>query len=482
MLKILYKIFPLIDHLYIYQNFEYNSSDFLKWFLKNPFKRNLQKKHKINWTIKTKLLFALSLSLITLDAISSSTYFINSFLATFILIPVKLLYAPIFLVISSLLLSPLEYFQKQKILNQAEKKLSNLKNLKIIAITGSFGKTSTKDILYTLLFKKYYVVKTPKSFNTPLGVAETILKDIKNNTDIFICEVGAYKIGEIENITKIIKPDIGIITAIAPQHLEKFGSLENITLAKIELVKNLKKDGIAILNGEYKKLEDLSMQLTNTKTIFYGTEKNPYFATNIKSEISGTSFILHTPKGIENITIPLIGEHHVQNFLAATVAAINLGLTLSEIKQRAKLLLPTPHRMEIQKLENITLIDNSYNTNPKSAESSLSLLASFENRKIIITPGFVELGKQSQEANREFGKNIACVGDEVIIVGENAKRDLLEGVKEVRPDEHCTHFVNSTQEGLVLAQQLAKNYIQQVARNDTEVIVLLENDLPDQYS
>lgn len=482
MSKTLYKLFPVIDHLYIYQNFEYNSLDFLRWFLKNPFKRNLQKKHKIVWTNKAFLIFIVSLFLILLDTNLTSFYFTNNFLLTFLLIPIKLLYTPIFLIIANFLILPLEYFQKQKILNKTSEKLNKLPNLKIVAITGSFGKTSTKDILHTLLFKKYFVVKTPKSFNTPLGISQTILRDIKNNTNIFICEVGAYKKGEIENIAKIIKPDIGIITAIAPQHLEKFGSLENIALAKFELVKNLKNNGIAILNGEYKKLEDLSSQLTNTKTIFYGTEKNQYFATNIKTEINGILFTLHTPKGTENIVIPLIGEHHVQNFLAASVAAINLGLTLSEIKQRAKLLLPTPHRMEIQKIGNITLIDNSYNTNPKSAESSLNLLASFESRKIVITPGFVQLGKQSQEANRGFGKNIACVADEVIIVGKNAKKDLLEGIKEVWPDEHYTHFVNSTQEGLILAQQLAKNYIQQVARNDTEVVVLLENDLPDQYS
>lgn len=464
---------------------EYNSREFLIWFLKNPFKRNLQKKHKLQWTPKAKLLLLVSIVLILLDGLLTSLYLTGDFLLTLILIPIKFLYTPAFLIAAQILISPLEYYQKQKILIATQEKLDRLPNLKIVAITGSFGKTSTKDILYTLLFKKYYVVKTPKNFNTLLGIAQTILEDVKKNTQIFICEVGAYKRGEIAKIAKLIKPRIAIITAVAPQHLQKFGSLGNIALAKFELVENLQKDGVAILNGEYDILHKLASHISSENVVFYGTTDDPYLAANIKTGINGTEFIIHTPKGKAEINIPLIGEHHVQNFLAATAAALNLGLTLAEIKERAKLLLPTPHRMEIKKLGNITLIDNSYNTNPKSAESSLKLLTDFKDaRKIVITPGFIELGKESKEANRNFGNDIACIADEVIIVGENAKKDLLEGIKQVWPDdpEYSTHFVNSTQEGLILTQQLAKDYIQQVARHDTEVVVLLENDLPDQYN
>lgn len=487
LLKNLSKIFPLFDHLYIFQILEYNSWDFLKWFLKNPFKRNLQKKHKLIWTLKVQLLAVVSITLLFLDSATTSYLLTGSPSFLFFLLMIKFLYFPLFLVIAQILIFPLEFYWKEKILSQAKNKLSKLPNLKVVAITGSFGKTSTKDILYTLLFKKYYVVKTPKSYNTPLGIAQTILDLIKENSQVFICEVGAYKKGEIAGIGRIIKPNIAIITAIAPQHLEKFGSLENIAKAKFELLESLSKNGLAILNGEYDPLRHLPYlpsHIGSGNVVHYGRNEDRYCATNIKTGVDGTSFSLHTPKGRENIHIPLLGEHHVQNFLAATAAALNLGMTLTEIKERAKLLLPTPHRMEIKKIGNITLIDNSYNTNPTSSESSLKLLASFKNaRKIIITPGFVELGKESVQKNRQFGSDIACIADEVIIVGENAKKDLLEGIKQVWPNpEDIVHFTSSTQEALNLAQQLANDIIQRISRYDTGVVALLENDLPDQYS
>lgn len=474
MSKILSKIFPIIDHLYIYQILEYKSGEFLIWFLKNPFKRNLQKKHKLQWTQKAKLLAFFGITLLILDSVITSYLLTGGFWLSLILLPVKSLYSLLFLIVSQILISPIEYYQKQKILTLAEEKLLRLKSLKVVAITGSFGKTSTKDILYTLLWKKYYAVKTPKSFNTPLGIAQTVLEDIKENTQIFICEVGAYKIGEIKKIASLIKPTIGIITAIAPQHLQKFGSLENIAKAKFELPQSLDNNGLAILNSNYQEIKELASTV-KAKTIFYGTQNDPFYATNIKSGIKETSFTIHTPKGETDIHIPLIGEHHVQNFLAATAAALQLGLTIPEIKERAKLLLPTPHRMEIKKIGNMILIDNSFNTNPKSAEASLSLLVSFkENRKIVITPGFVELGKEAAKTNQEFGHEIRCLADEVIIVGENAKKDLLEGMKDIYSNpEEFVHFAKNTQEALVLAQELTQG---------VETVVLLENDLPDQYS
>lgn len=476
--KNLPKIFPILDHLYLFQLLEYNFEEFFKWFLKNPFKRNLQRKKKLTFSAKIIALLPLTIfwQIVAALIFYSLTKSILFFLLSFLLLQS---FSPFFIILANLSIGPLEDYFQNKILESARNKLSSLPNCKVVAITGSFGKTSTKDILYTLLWKKFYVVKTPKSFNTPLGIAQTILELLKENTQFFICEIGTYKAGEISLIADLIKPEIGIITAIAAQHLEKFGSLEKIAKAKFELIENLQKNGLAILNGNYKMLEDLSFHPMSfhpkgVRTIFYGRQKDFCYATNINSGLTGTSFTLHTPKGKTTINIPLTGGHHVQNFLAAAACAFNLGLTLSEIKQRAKLLLPTPHRMEIKKIGNTILIDNSYNTNPKSAESSLKLLASFKNaRKIIITPGFVELGKEAAEANRQFGQDLVSTADEIIIVGENARKDLLDGIEKVWPDHKGNvHFTPSTREALKLSQQIAETQ---------ETVVLLENDLPDQY-
>lgn len=481
MLKIfLTNIFPLIDHLYIYQVFEYNFWEFIKWFIKNPFKRSLQKKHKLKWTSKAKLLFLVSFVLIVTDSLFNSLYFFNRVWPAIFFFLLKAFFSPLFLIAAQILIWPIEYYQKQKIINLAKKKLEKLSNLKVVAITGSFGKTSTKDILNTLLFKKYHTVKTPKSFNTPLGIAETVLQLIKNNTDIFICEVGTYRIGEIKKIANLINPQIGIITAVAPQHLEKFGSIENIAKAKFELAQNLKKDGVAVLNGNYELLTEKATSIPNV--ILYGKDTDPYFVSNIKTGIDGTSFTLYTPKGKTDIQIPLIGEHHAINFLAASIAALDLGMSLSEIKERAKQLLPTPHRLEIKKMGNITFIDNSYNINPTSTKESLNLLSQFrEYRKIVITPGFVELGKQAAEENKQLGNDLACLADEVIIVGENNKKSLREGIRMVWKEDDTTHFVYSTKEGITLAQQLATEHIKKVARTDSQAVILLEGDLPDQF-
>jgi len=475
------KIFPLFDHLYIYQLFEYNSLSFIKWFLKYPFKRNLQKKHRIEWTKKAFLIADLALTLMVINSWWLGAWTGQLFWVVVFLIILQQL-SPLFLVISKIFISPLEYYQKQKILDLAKTKISKLPNLKVVGITGSYGKTSTKEILYTLLNKQFRVVKTPKSFNTPLGVATTIIEDVKDNTDIFIAEIGAYKKGEIKNVAKLVNPTIGIITAIAPQHLERFGSLENIAKAKFELVESLPKNGLAILNGETPLLQTLASHMSSGNVVYFGKEKNSYYATDIKSGNHGSTFLMHSPKGNIKIEIPLIGEHHIKNFLAASAAALNLGLTLKEIQQRALKLLPTSHRMEIRQMGNIILIDNSYNTNPESAKSSLDLLNSFDTRKIVITPGFVELGKEAPAANQQFGNDIACIADELIIVGENAKADLLEGVRNVWPDEpkYSTHLVNSTQEALNLTQQLTQEFHERSGRKDPSA-VLLENDLPDQY-
>ncbi len=398
MLKILFKIFPLLDHLYIFQILEYDPWQFIKWFLKYPHKRNLQRKHKLEFTLKIKIFLLLIIFWILIF------YFVTGFWLTLLIF---IFLSPVFISLSYILYLPLEIYYKNKIMALAKKKLNSLPSLKIIAITGSYGKTSTKDMLYTLLWKKFRVVKTPKSFNTPLGLAQTILDFLKPNTQIFIAELGAYKIGDIKKLTIFLNPTIGVITAIGPQHLERFGSMENIARAKFELFENLPPKGVAI-------------------------------------------------RGL--------------NLEAASAVARQLGMSPTEIKERTKWLRPTPHRQEIKKQGNLTIIDNTYNTNPDSAKTSLKLLHDAPgSQKILITPGLVELGRQHNKYNREFAEESAKVADIIIIVGEYAKKALLAGLKNF-PKEKI-HTVTTLNEAMNLLGQITS----------PNAVVLLENDLPDQY-
>ncbi|MBI2596520.1 UDP-N-acetylmuramoyl-tripeptide--D-alanyl-D-alanine ligase [Candidatus Daviesbacteria bacterium] len=459
MMRYLKLLFPLPDHLYIFQLLEYNSREFLFWFIRYPFKRNLQRKNRLILTQKSISLLILSNLLMVFLAVWFNILFFRGLdlpvLVLFILY--FQLLSPFFLMLSQLLLFPLENYSKQQKIAAARLKLSGMPKLKIIAITGSFAKTSTKDMLYTLLWKKYRVVKTPKSYNNPLSIAQTILELVKKNTQVLIVEVGAYRKGEIRKVVSWLKPGIGIITGIAPQHLERFGSLENIARAKFELAEGLPKNGTAILNWQNETIKKMAKKV-RCRIIFFG-------------------------KPNLQIDLPLAGEHHLQNFSAAALAALELGLSPAEIKERSKQFLPTPHRLEIKHQNGLTIIDNSYNTNFESSKISFKLLkdisgkpasakASAGKQKIIITPGLIELGSQSQKINREFIINAAKVADEIIIVGECNQKDLLAGLVDAKFPKDKTHIAQDLQHGIQLLGKITKR---------GGGVALIENDLPDQY-
>lgn len=473
MRKVLVLLFPVFDYLYIFQILEYRIVDFLKWWVKNFLKRDLQKKHQLEFTTKIIILaIIVNLAIIT-RSVYAPIQLLGYVNVSFSLILFVLLHqlSPIIIIIAQILILPLELYQKQKIINLAKQKRDSLKNLKVVAITGSFGKTSIKEMLYTLLWKDFKLIKTPKSYNNPLSIAQTILEDVKDTTQVLIVEIGAYKQGEIARTVRWLKPQIGIVTGIAPQHLEKFGSLENIAKAKFELIEGLPKDGLAILNGEFSILKKLATR-SACQVLFYGPAGSQVFATDIEINSGGTSFLLHTPKGHQLITIPLIGEHHVQNFLAAAAIALTLNLSLNQIKRRSSKLLPTPHRLEIKKQGSLTIIDNSYNTNPDSAKVSFKLLSELEGEeKIIITPGLIELGGETRQKNQNFAKQAAEVADQVIVVGEDFRNYLVEGLGQAKFPKEKIHLTQNTQEAIEKLAQIAK----------PNSVVLIENDLPDQY-
>lgn len=464
------RFFPMLDHLYILQVLEYDTLAFLKWNLKHPLERNLQRKHQLSLTQKAIFLLISTILWMIFAVVVLSMFLKFNFFEGMMLLLLIQPFSAFFVLLANLTYTPIDRGIKQEALEKAKRRIDQLYNLTVVGITGSYGKTSTKDILYTLLKKKFRVVKTPKSFNTPLGVTQTILEDLKDNTQIFIVEIGAYKRGEIAKIAKLVKPKMSIITAVAPQHLERFGSIENIALGKFELAEGVDKNGLVILSGESKYLVELSTKAL-ARVVFYGSDRE-YSVSRVKTSYKGTDFTLNTPKGSVRIHIPLIGEHHAKNFLAAATAALNLGLTLTEIQNRAGLILPTPHRLEIKHDSGLTIIDNTYNTNPESAQASLRLLKDYPGKqKILITPGLVELGDKHSDENQLFARRLAKAADQVIVVGENAKKDLLKGLSDSNFPKDKIHIVASTQDGMKLMGSLVK----------PETVVLLENDLPDQY-
>ena len=329
--------------------------------------------------------------------------------------------------ISPLLILPVFYINKplesaisQWFVNDAKKMLKSCPNLTVIGVTGSYGKTSVKFILKTLLAAKYNVLVTPESYNTPMGVVITIRNFLRPTHEVFVCEMGARHVGDIKELCDIVHPKYGIITSVGPQHLETFFTLDNVKKTKFELADALPKDGTVFLNGEDENIEAHRANVRG-EAIRYGlSEKCDYYATDISASSRGTTFTVHTPKGeTETFTAALIGRHNVINILGAIAICCQLGIRLSALKMQVRKLESVPHRLQlIRKGGGVTVIDDAYNSNPTGSKAAIDALALFDGFKMLVTPGMVELGDRQDELNRAFGAYAASVCDYVVLVGK----------------------------------------------------------------
>ncbi|MCI8999924.1 MAG: UDP-N-acetylmuramoyl-tripeptide--D-alanyl-D-alanine ligase [Clostridia bacterium] len=368
---------------------------------------------------------------------------------------------------------PIEKAIQTKFYKQAKKKLQNQSNLKVIGITGSYGKTSTKYIVSTILEQKYNVLMTPESYNTTMGVVRTINEKLKIEHQIFVCEMGARNIGDIQQICDLVKPQYGILTSIGPQHLDTFQTIENVKRTKMELINSLPEQGIAFINEEDENIQTITI---SNKHIKYGLNKSTcdYYANNIEITENGCTFDVHT-KDEHTIFVKtkLLGSNNLLNIVGAICVAKEMGLTDEEIKQGVRLLKPIPHRLELIRGANgLIMIDDAFNSNIKGSKSALEVLASFNNhKKIIVTPGMVELGEKQYEYNKQFGEQIAECADYSILVGEKQAKPIYDGLKAKKYPEEKIYIAKNLEEAIQkMNQEITK-----------DTVVLLENDLPDNY-
>lgn len=391
-------------------------------------------------------------------------------------------YALVYVV--NILNRPLENYLRSRFCRKAKQKLNEMRDLKIIGITGSYGKTSVKYIINTILSQKYNTLMTPESYNTTMGVVRTINEKLTGTHQLFVCEMGAKYVGDIKEICDIVKPTYGILTAIGPQHLDTFKSLENVKKTKLELANAVSENnGIAFVNWEDENIKSASLELETkfnltespNSIIKYGlTNEVNYYADNIYIDENGSTFDVVIPnKEKIKIKTKLLGKLNILNIVSAVAIADALGLTADEIKVGVKYIKPVPHRLElIQNKNGSIIIDDAYNSNIKGAKMALEVLKSFENkRRILITPGIVDLGAQFKEINKEFGKYATKSSDYIILVGEEQTIPILEGIQEEHyPSDKC--FV---------AKNLEAAFERMNEIIDENSVVLLENDLPDNY-
>jgi len=357
---------------------------------------------------------------------------------------------------------------------QALKKLKLL-NIPVVGITGSYGKTSSKNIINDILNVKLNSFATPKSFNTPYGLINSINNYLDKFNDIFLAEMGAFRIGEIKQNCKIVKPKYGIITTIGEAHLESFGSRENIMKGKFELVESLPKDGLAILNGddEYQ----LKYQIKNKCDVLWiGIDNKDVdlYATNIKLSGSGTTFdcVFKGDKKKYTFNTKLLGKHNVYNILAGILLGKELGLSIDELKRGVSSVKTIEHRLELKKYGNINIIDDAYNSNPVGSKMAVQVLGLMEGTKIIVTPGMIELGPKQHELNHKFGEYISKVCDYVILIGEKQTKPIFDGLLENNFDKKKIFVLNDIRDAFPLMNRLATK----------NTYVLLENDLPDLFN
>lgn len=471
--------------LYIFQLEEYQSARFFRaLFRKGLFPPHSLRK-KVKWTQKTAVLLVLSLTqqvILTLIIVYFLSQAIENTLALFLIglffFYLLTILAFVFLAQSADILKPFEYLIKWWIIHKAKEKMKHYRG-KVIGITGSYGKTTMKETLATVLAEKFKVVKTEGNNNTPLGIARTILKKLTHDTDIMVVEMGEYVKGDVKALCAITKPDISVITGINEAHLERYMTMENAISTKFEIVENAKENAFILLNGD----DELVMQNFE----HYVGDHDFYFyhskdAANLKinnynfnqTDASQTFELV-----IDNITTgrlktPIAAKYIIGNIVAAFAVGRYLGIKDSEIRIGVSKLKNVDHRLQpLHKQSGILIIDDTYNGNSEGIKQGLNLLANFtQRRKVYVTPGLVETGTLSKELHLQIGKDISNVADVVVLIKNSVTGFIYDGlIQEGFDDKKIIWFENSK----IAYEQLATL----LKPND---VVLMQNDWSDNYS
>ena len=377
---------------------------------------------------------------------------------------------PLLTIVAFVILTPVEKAINRGYYNDAVRILRSMPNLRIVAITGSYGKTSTKHYLYRILSERYNVLMTPGSFNTTLGVIRTIREQLKPYHEVFIVEMGAKQIGDIREICELVHPTIGIVTAVGEQHLESFGSIENVQKTKFELVDALPADGFAVLNDDFRYIRE--REVTNVATARYGKGAD-YKVTSTQYNAEGTQFTVESNDGWKlDLQTQLVGKYNLTNTLASCIVARHLGLTDNEIRIAVADIRQVEHRLSIRRAGGLTIIDDAFNSNPHGSAMALEVLAEFKDgKRIVITPGMIELGEKQYDYNRVLGRNAARACDYAIVVGEFNRKAIVDGLRDEAFSAERIIEAASFADAMTHLHKIAE-------AGDT---VLYENDLPDTF-
>ncbi|MDO5478233.1 MAG: Mur ligase family protein [Clostridia bacterium] len=432
-------------------------------FLLVPFKKKKAKKPLV-YTARVKRLIIVYMVLGV--AVVAGCFFVKDSIWAPVIFLAAALLVPHIISLALLMAEPMEKGIARHYYNDAKRILASAKDLIIIGVTGSYGKTSMKYIISSLLSEKYNVLMTPGSFNTTMGVVRTVREQLKPTHQVFVVEMGAKNKGDIKEICDLVKPKYGVISSIGPQHLETFKTIENIINTKFELAEAVRENGGKMFlnySNEYIKGYGFKGEFVS----FGSDAECDYRAEGMKYSSSGASFFI---KG-EELKTSLLGDFSAINIAGGVAVAEHLGVLADDIKVSVRRLKAPEHRLELKKNPRYTVIDDAYNSNPGGSTAALKTLSLFEERKILVTPGMVELGDEEYNLNKEMGRKAAHSADYIVLVGEKQAKPIAEGIREEGFDEERLYIAKDINDAL--------SYVYKIT--DVPSVVLLENDLPDNF-
>ena len=458
---------PLIlYYMSMFQQNSYRPQRFLRWLKSNPFPR-LFRKSKVRFVFTSRMV---RLFIVEIIVFAICTISIWSAWGCVLLCPFVLLF-------SNLVTTPVEKAINKWYYKDAERILKKHDNLVIIGVTGSYGKTSTKNYLYRILSEKYNVLMTPGNYNTTLGVVRTIRECLEPYHQVFIVEMGAKQKGDIKEICDLVHPSIGIVSAVGQMHLETFGSFENIQKTKFELIDSLPLDGYGVINAESEGIASYNGIPNHCKIDSYGIDAHRCSsrAANSTYTISGMEFDFITHYSSVHYKTHLLGENNILNLCAALLVAEYLGVDAEKRVRAVSKLQPVEHRLSMSKKSGLIVLDDAYNSNPEGAAMALGVLRSFPipdgAHKIVITPGFVEMGAVQYDNCKKLGELASHSADVLVVVNKVNRAAILEGVKSAGMDKTKVICADTLLDALVLVRPFF-----------TEgSVVLYENDLPDMF-
>lgn len=379
----------------------------------------------------------------------------------------------ILIFVMHILTMPIEALVKKWYLNDAKRKLSQMNGLIKIGITGSYGKTSTKNVIQSMMLEKYHSLMTPASFNTPMGITRTIREYLKPIHEVFVCEMGADHVGEITYLMNFVKPKIGVVTSIGPQHLNTFKSQENIIKEKMQMIECLPQDGFGVLNYDNTFIAQYKIQ-NSVKVYTYGIQNQDvdFYAKDIQYTPSGSTFTVVNHHEEYTFQTKLLGELNILNILSSIVVARGLFIEWAKIQNAVRNMAPVEHRLQPKLIQGYHFIDDAFNSNPVGSAKALEVMALMPNQRYIVTPGMIDLGPKQEELNYAFGQKMKGCVDVVILVGKNQTKSIYQGLVDSQFDMDHVIIVDHVHQAFQYVYTHA-------TKQDT---ILLENDLPDAFN